>query len=96
MTLAHYLESSTAYHIVLYTGRDFFEYTPSMLRVLCEPEHMRISHCPYRQMRMLTETRVELREERVLELAESGVRGHKSGWCAYDKLVLAMGSDYPG
>lgn len=67
-----------------------------MLRVLCDPTHMNISHCKFKQLWMLKGTRVDIREEPVIALAQNGVKGKNSGWCRYDTLVLAMGSDYPG
>lgn len=96
VTLAHYLESSTAYHIILIEKRDYFEYTPSMLRVMREPEHMAISHLRYADLRLLQRPRVTIVQDEVVAVREGAVVTKSGNTIAYNKLVLAMGSDYPG
>ena len=93
LTLAHYLDSSTAFDVVLYEKRDYFEYTPSMLRVVVDPAHMAVSHLPFERVAL---GRVKIVQQEVVQLAQGAVRGRGGEWTKYDKLVLAMGSDYPG
>lgn len=96
VTLAHYLESSTSYRIILIEKRDYFEYTPSMLRVMREPDHMAVSHLRYDDLRMLQRPRVTIVQDEVVAVRQGAVVTKSGDTIAYDKLVLAMGSDYPG
>jgi len=94
LTLTHYLESSTSATIILYDCKDYFEYTPSMLRVLIHPSHMSHSHLRLSDVALIKSPRVIIRTVKVDAITDKAVRGSDGEWQRYDKLVLAMGSDY--
>jgi hypothetical protein len=94
VTLAHYLESTTAAHIILYDRKDFFEYTPAVLRCMREVEHCQISHSRLADLPLLQKPRIRIVQQEVTDIAQGAVRGKDGSWQKYDKLVLAMGSDY--
>jgi NADH dehydrogenase FAD-containing subunit len=99
VTLAHYLESATAFDIVLVDRKEFFEYTPAMLRVMRDPTHMNVSHARYADLPLLQRSggRIRFVQDEIVEIGQHAVRGRSSPdqWIRFDKLVLAMGSDYP-
>lgn len=96
LTLAHYLEATTQFDVVLYDRKDYFEFTPSMLRCIVEPAHWQKTAVRYADLPMLQSPRIQLRCEEVVQLTDQAVQGKDGEWCKYDKLVLAMGSDYYG
>lgn len=67
-----------------------------MLRVMREPEHMAVSHLRYDDLRMLQRPRVTIVQDEVVAVRQGAVVTKSGDTIAYDKLVLAMGSDYPG
>jgi hypothetical protein len=96
-TLAHYIASTSAYRVVLFDKKEYFEYTPSMLRVLVEPEHADTCHLKYNEMELLTQRKnVEIIVDEVTELTDEAVKTQSGKVVKYDKLVLAMGSNYWG
>jgi thioredoxin reductase len=95
-TLAHYLDTTTAFDIILYEKKDYFEFTPSIPRVIVDPPHMASSHIPYSQVSLLQSPRIRMVHEEVVAITDAAVQGRGGEWTKYDKLVLAMGSDYYG
>jgi NADH dehydrogenase FAD-containing subunit len=96
VTLAHYLETTTQFQVVLFDRKEYFEFTPSMLRNMVEPSHWKRTSVRYADMPMLQSPRIRLVLEEVVTLTDKAVQAKSGEWCKYDKLVLAMGSDYYG
>jgi apoptosis-inducing factor 2 len=77
------------FHVTLIDTKDYFEFTPSVLRTIVEPGHMKkvqVLHSHYlkkatlirEEVKKITDTDVLLKKKKV----------------PYDYLVLALGSDY--
>jgi hypothetical protein len=90
------LASHSSSSILLYEKRDYFEYTPAMLRVIRDPKHMKHSHISFSEMGLIKHPRIKVIHEEVVQITARAVLSKGGEWQPYDKLVLAMGSDYGG
>ena len=86
-TVARELEGE--FHVTLIDSKDYFEFTPSILRTIVEPDHMKkvqLLHSHYLKKAVLIREEVEEITEKNVVLKKKKV--------PYDYLVLALGSRY--
>ena len=98
LSLANYLYTSTKFNVILYDKKEYFEYTPSMLRVIARPSHMSRSHSRYADLPLFDQSdrRVRFVQDEVNQINDNTIRTKSGDVVKFHKLVLAMGSDYFG